>query len=201
MNQCGAIMTELITRTLLNGGRTMMARFWDVSEKRARGMSYVAMQTRAALPELAHSFGLFCDIGIPLLKTHCPTYLQTLSIANETAGRRFIEIEDARHGLNHALVGALMAQNWTIAPDVVLAIRLHHAHEVLSDKYLPVTVRGLIASNFVVEKAIQEFRGKAESLEWIHSGIAAAETLGLSPDEVRNMCEELKIRFSGREAD
>lgn len=65
MNQCGAIMTELITRTLLNGGRTMMARFWDVSEKRARGMTCIAKQTRAALPELAHRFGLFCDSGVP----------------------------------------------------------------------------------------------------------------------------------------
>ena len=195
MNQCSAVMTGLITRKVLASGAMMMPRFWDVSEKRARAMSYMAKEMHVAPPDLAHSFGLFCDIGIPLLRVHFPAYLQTLAIANRTAGARFIEAEDARHGVNHVLIGALLAADWGIASDVVLAIRMHHAHEVLYDEAIPITARALVASNFVVEKAIQEHRGKAESEEWVEGGSAAAEALGLSSLDVREMCGQLKSRF------
>jgi HD-like signal output (HDOD) protein len=195
MNQCSAMMTLLITRKVLNAGGMMMARFWDVSEKRALGMSYLARETRAARPDLAHSFGLFCDIGIPLLKAKVPTYLETLSLANRAAARRFIEVEHARHGINHALVGALLAEKWAISSDIVQAIRKHHDSDVLFDESVPVTVRNLVALNHVVEKAIQTHRGEAESLEWLEDGSAAIEALGWSQSDVDDTCEALVDRF------
>jgi hypothetical protein len=66
---------------------------------------------------------------------------------------------------------------------------------VLYDEAIPITARALVASNFVVEKAIQEHRGKAESEEWVEGGSAAAEALGLSSLDVREMCGQLKSRF------
>lgn len=195
MDQSHAIITLLVTRKVLATGGMMMARFWDVSEKRALGMSYVARETRAAAPELAYSFGLFCDIGIPLLKVRFPTYLETLSIANRTAAFRFLDVENARHGIDHTRVGALLAEKWAISPDVVQAIGKHHEREVLDDVSVPLTVRNLVALNFIVEKAIQEYRGESESLEWLDGGAAAIETLELSPSYVDEMCEALKDRF------
>lgn len=200
MNQCNAIMTGLITKTLLARGPMMMARFWDVSEKRARGMTYIAKETRAILPELAYNFGLFCDIGIPLLKSACPTYLETLSIANQGAAGRFSEVEDARHGLNHTLVGVVLAENWGIADEVVHAIRMHHVHEALHDKSVSDTVRNLIASNVIVERAIQKFRGETIPAELSgHEQVEgeAAAMLGLSADDARSICDGLKNGFAG----
>lgn len=201
MNQCGALMTALITRRVLANGGMMMARFWDVSEKRSQAMTYVVKQTRAAPPELAHSFGLFCDIGIPLLKTCFPAYLQTLSIANRTAVRRFVEVEDSRHGVNHTLVGAQLAEKWGIAPDVVQAIRMHHAFEVLYDESTPAITRGLVASNLIVEKVIQSYRGEIVSREWMEGGDAATAALGLSAADVEDLCQALKSHFAGGRRD
>lgn len=196
MSQCDAMMTGLIARRVLTAGQKMMARFWDVSEKRSRAMNYLSKQMRVAPPELAHSFGLFCDIGIPLLKVGIPNYLATLAEANMPNATRFTDIENARHGLNHADVGALLAENWGIAPDVVHAIRMHHAPEVLYDDAVPVTVRAMVATNLVVEKAIQEYRGEPVSLEWQESGLIAADALGLSTTDIEYVCEELKARFA-----
>lgn len=200
MDQCGAVMTGLIARRVLAHGRTMMARFWDVSEKRSRGMSYAATATRAMAPESAHTFGLFCDIGIPLLKAHFPTYLATLSIANRPDAGCFVDIEQARHGIDHTQVGALLAENWGMSPEVVQAIRMHHSPEILYEESAPITVRALVASNLIVEKAIQDFRGEAESREWREGGVVAAAALGLSAAAVAQMCEELQHRFAAQGA-
>ncbi len=195
MQQCGAMMTSLITRNLMAQGRTMMARFWDVSEKRAKGMAFVATECRAARPEIAHSFGLFCDIGIPLMKAHFPSYLETLALANRLAGNGFTDIEHSRHGVNHAVVGALLAEQWGMDDDIVSAIRLHHDYDALYQESVPATVRALLAMNLVVERAIQEFRGDTVSLEWAAGGNAATEALDLDAERVDRMCQELKRRF------
>jgi len=197
MNHCGSIMEGLIVRSVLGTGKMMMARFWDVSEKRAQGMSYLARLTGAVPQELAYSFGLFCDIGIPLMKACFPTYLETLSIANKMGGWRFVRLEEVRHGINHATVGATLAENWGLSPEIVLAIQLHHAPEALADNAVPAMVKRLAASNLIVEKAIEEFRGADISLEWRDGGSAAADLLGVSPEVVDDFCTQLKQVFSG----
>jgi HD-like signal output (HDOD) protein len=136
-----------------------------------------------------------CDIGIPLLKARFPTYLETLSIANRVAARRSLGVEEERHGINHAFVGALLAEKWTLSSDVVLAIGRHHEPEVLHEAPVPPVTRALVALNYIVEKAIQEHRGEAASLEWIEGGSAATEVLGLSPSAADEMCAALKDQF------
>ena len=196
MNQFSALMTGLITRRVLANGAMMMARFWDVSEKRSAGMGYVAKQTRTLSPELAFSFGLFCDIGIPLLKAHFPSYLQTLEIANHGSAR-FTLVEDERHGINHTQAGAMLAESWGIAGEVVQAIRLHHTLEALHDKGVALTVRKLIAANLLVERAIQEHRQDNGYSEWSDGCAAAIVTLGLHAADAEALCEELRARFDG----
>jgi len=197
MNHCAAIMEGLFVRSILSNGKTMMARFWDVSEKRARGMSHVAKKTGCAPLDLAYSFGLFCDIGIPLMKASFPAYLETLAIANKMGTWRFVKLEDVRHGISHTTVGATLAEKWGISPDIVLAIKNHHATEVLSDAAVPAAIKALVAANLVVEKAIEEYRMADASLEWREGGSAAAEVLGLSADDIEDICAELKNLFSG----
>ena len=200
MNQFSALMTGLITRRILANGAMMMARFWDVSEKRSAGMGYVARKTRSIAPELAYSFGLFCDIGIPLLKAHFPTYLQTLSTANH-GSERFTRVEDERHGINHTQAGAMLAETWGIAEEVVQAIRFHHSIEALHDAAIPLVVRRLIAANLLVDRAIQEFRGDTGHAgdsysEWGLACAPAIVTLGITPPEAEALCSELKERFA-----
>ncbi len=200
LNQCYAIMSGLILRKSLNFGNKMMARFWDGSEKRAIGISMLAKRTRIVSPDIAYSFGLFCDAGIPLLKGACPSYLETLFHANLKAAGEFLQVENDRHGTNHAIVGALLAERWSLAPEVIVAIRMHHTHQVLFDNSCSAVVRTLIALNYVVEKAIQEYRGQAGSLEWVAAGLHASKALRISHREVDHLCETLISRFRASQA-
>jgi HD-like signal output (HDOD) protein len=200
LNQFSTLMTGLITRRILANGAMMMARFWDVSEKRSAGMGYVARQTRLLSPEMAYSFGLFCDIGIPLLKAHFPTYLETLQIANHGT-ESFTQVEDERHGINHTTAGAMLAETWGIADEVVQAIRVHHNLEVLRNGNVPLAVRQLVAINLLVDRAIQEFRGEAgygegDYSEWAVACAPAIVTMGITPQDAERLCSEIKEHFA-----
>jgi len=200
MDQFSALMTGLITRRVLANGAMMMARFWDVSEKRSIGMGYIAKQTRLFSSEFAFSFGLFCDIGIPLLKAHFPTYLETLHMANH-GSEKFTAIEDERHGVNHTAAGSFLANSWGMSEEVVQAIGLHHTLASLRDGRAQLTVRRLIAANLLVDRAIQEFRSEAgypehDYSEWNVACAPAIVTLGITPVVAEALCRELKERFA-----
>lgn len=197
MDQSIALVTGLITRRVLGVFGTLLPRFWDVSEKRAQGLAFFAGQTRTLAAGDAHSFGLFCDIGIPLMMGQFGTYRSTLADANQVAAEQVLLIEGARHGTNHSYVGALMAAAWELPGHIVDAIRAHHTPSVMADSDAPMVLKRLLASNLVVEKAIQEFRGEDESLEWREGGTCAAAVLGLSNRDVKELCDMLILRFAG----
>lgn len=199
LNTCAAIITRLLARRALTNGKQMMPRFWDVSEKRSRGMMFVAQTTRTAPPHLAYHFGLFSDIGIPVLMASFPDYVDTLALANQIEKGGFLEIEDSRHRINHALVGATLADQWGTDGNVVQAIRQHHTHQILDDANCAQQVRNLIALFFLVDRAIQEHR-QAISVEWQEGGTAANATLGLDAQQADALCENLQTLFLHRAA-
>lgn len=194
LNNCHALITRLMARRMLSHGKMMMPRFWDVSEKRSWGMMYVARQVTNVAPDLAYNFGLFCDIGIPLMMASFLDYEDTLTVANQLEHRGFIELENSRHGINHALVGAMLAEHWHADPLVVIAIKKHHSYEIMSDLAFAPAIRELIAIFCVVDQAIQQHR-HAVSIEWLEGGEMATETLGLTSADIDDICEELRERF------
>lgn len=195
LSQCASIMLGLIARKTVNTSSPLLTRFWDAADKRAFAMSLLSRELRVATPDVAHTFGLFCDIGIPLLINRFPDYVETLRLANETVSERFTTIEDQRHHTSHATIGALLAKNWGLSGDVAMAIRLHHEYEILADNITPDLIKGLVALSLVVEKAIQTYRGQNKHFEWEKGGQLALDALGISSDEMTDICEQLHQRF------
>lgn len=195
MTQCSSLITGLIARQALNTEGPALARFWDVSSKRAQAMTSLARTLRACSPDVAHTFGLFCDIGIPLLVTRFPDYIHTLAEANNDQVNQFTTVEDLRHRTNHATIGALLARSWGLASDVALAIRLHHEYGVMAESATSDTVRALIALSLLSERAIQTFEGLNNHVEWAKGGELACDTLGISVDEMADLCDELHELF------
>jgi len=194
LDHCGALVTDLLARRALARGPMMMPRFWDVSEKRARGMAYLCAAMKIAPPATAHHFGLFCDIGMPLMTASFPSYLETLRMVNRLESDGLIALENARHRINHAVVGAMLAEHWQIDGDIIAAIRRHHMPHALQDERLARQVRGLIAAHLLVDKAIQDYRGEA-STEWRARGALAMGALALGDADVRDIGAELQRLF------
>jgi len=191
LRQLTQLVTALAVRQSLKGDAQTMARFYDTAAKRAYAMARMARTTRLVDVGLAQTFGLFCDVGIPLLRQRFGNYVQTLQLANTDTTRSFTAVEQSVHNTDHALVGAMMGKAWSLPDTVCLAIRLHHDYEVFLDPKMPRDVTRLIAMGLVAETAIQRFAMLHSTSEWSKGGDYVAGALVLAPIEVEEWIEQI----------
>lgn len=196
ITQCGNLMTGIIARQSIQVEKISLVKFWDFSTKRAQAMTQLARRMRVCPADMAHTFGLFCDIGIPLLLERFPDYAETLELAHEEGQDTFSAVEEQRHNTSHTAIGSLMARTWGLPETVSLAILLHHDYSVLHDPNTEDAVKSLIALALLAEYGIQKYHGQEYSCEWEKGGEAACEFLGLSADEVDDRFEELHELFN-----
>ena len=195
LNQVAALMTGLLARQAIAPGHASLANFWEVSSRRAQAMVFLSRRLRIGEPDVAHTFGLFCDTGVPLLMDRFPDYAATYAAASLETLRPFTALEDERHNTSHAAVGCLLARNWGLSGDVGWAILHHHDFSVLDDASTASTVRSLVALSVLAESALCSYQGQPESLEWGKAGAAACAYLGLSPEETAEVLDELLDAF------
>jgi HD-like signal output (HDOD) protein len=196
LRQIGVMVTGLVMRKALRTDGPQLTRFWDVSAKRSWALSTLARQLRGVDVDVAQTFGLFCDVGIPLLMQRFPDYGATLQAANAEQRRSFTEVEQDAHHTDHALVGALMARSWGVSQTVTLAIRLHHDYAVFQDPKVPDTVARLIAMGLVADLAIQTFACLNSSNEWAKGGEKSLGALVLDETDVDEWVERLVSGFA-----
>jgi HD-like signal output (HDOD) protein len=181
INQVAALMTGLLARQAIPTDGATLASFWDISTRRAQALVFLARRLRVGEADVAHTFGLFCDTGVPLLMQRFPDYGATFAHAAAEPARPFTAVEEERHSTSHAALGCLLARNWGLSSNVAWAILHHHDY----------AVRSLVALSLLAERAIQKYQGHAESLEWTKGGARACAYLGLSDEESADLLDEL----------
>ena len=195
INQVAALMTGLLARQAIPANSAALASFWDVSSRRAEAMVFLSRRLRIGEPDVAHTFGLFCDTGVPLLMDRFADYGATFAAASLEAERPLTALEEERHATSHTAIGTLLARNWGLSGDVGWAILHHHDYAVLDDAGSAPTVRSLVALSLLAESAICKYQGLAESLEWNTGGARAQAYLGLSDEETAELLDELQEAF------
>jgi len=191
-----SLLVEIALRHALPAEGPSLARFWDVATRRAHAMAFLARRERIAPSDVAHTFGLFLDVGIALLLRWplTPPYRNTLAIANDSP-EPFAQIERERHGTDHAVIGAAMASSWGVSQTVVLAVRQHHNYATMSHPATPRILRDLVALSCVVEWIIQHYEGQNQHREWQKSGELALHTLGLGEAQLTAWSNDVHERF------
>lgn len=195
INQVAALMTGLLARQAIPANSAALASFWDVSTRRAQAMVFLSRRLRIGEPDVAHTFGLFCDTGVPLLMDRFADYGDTFAAASLEAERPFTALEEERHATSHAAIGCLLARNWGLSEHVGWAILQHHDYAVLDDASADGALRSLVALSLLAESAICKYQGHAESLEWNKGGARACVYLGLAEDETAELLDELLEAF------
>jgi len=195
INQVAALMTGLLARQAIPANSEALASFWDVSTRRAQAMVFLSRRMRIGEPDVAHTFGLFCDTGVPLLMDRFADYGATFAAASTERVRAFTAIEDERHSTSHAAIGCMLARNWGLSADVGWAILHHHDYAVLDDAATAPAVRSLVALSVLAENAICKYQGQQESLEWDKGGERACVYLGLEQGETDDLLDELHDAF------
>lgn len=196
INQCAALATSVLARQAIGmEGGMALERFWNMSTRRAEAVAFLAGKTRVCRSDIAHTFGLFCDIGVPLLMNRFPDYTETYALAGSDILNGFTEVEDERHNTNHAAIGCLLARNWGLTEEVSFAILLHHDSSVLESPGTDDAVRSLVSLFLLAENIIQKLYGHIVSSDvssdWERSSAAACRHLGLECDETSDIFEEL----------
>lgn len=196
ITQTGILMTGIIARQAITSSASSMGKFWDFSSKRAQALSAMVRRVPVCSADVAHTFGLFCDIGVPILMERFPDYADTWKKANSEFELALTKVEDQHHITNHASIGSLMARTWGLPEQVHTAILLHHDYSTLEDTSTEEAVRGLIALCALAEYAIQKYEGQDTFPEWHKAGEMVCQYLGISLHDAEDWCEELQDLFN-----
>lgn len=199
INQVAALMTGLLARQAIPADNAALANFWDISTRRAQAMVFLSRRLRMGEPDVAHTFGLFCDTGVPLMISRFPDYPATYAAASLDTARPVTALEDERHSTNHAAIGCLLARNWGLSGEVGWAILHHQDYSVLDDAAAGEPVRALVALSLLAENAIQKYQGHNTCVEWDKGGERACAYLGLAPQETDELLDELLESFHADE--
>ena len=107
-------------------------KLWEHGFATAAASRLIAREMRYPDPEEALVAGLLHDIGVLVFTRHgLDDYKAVLRECEET-GRPLVDIEQRVLGINHAEVGALLAEKWKLPEILVAPVRYHH-HDVLPD--------------------------------------------------------------------
>ena len=199
LNQVSLLAGGFLVRESFHSKNDELSDFWESSTRRSISMVYLARELGAGSPDLARSFGLFADIGIPLLMERFSSYTDTLRKAHDSQKLPFTKVEEEQHHTNHAVIGALLAHNWKLPEEVVTAIGRHHDDGVFAPNEAPLSVRRLIALGNLSDSINQHYLGHPLSAEMQRIEPLALNELGVGNDELDDLTSTVHELFA-REA-
>jgi putative nucleotidyltransferase with HDIG domain len=161
-----------------NGGREMRPERFRVH----------ALATQQAADEIGRAVGwedrdelavasLLHDVGRLVISNLHPGDRGHLDAAIKTPEQRLREERD-RLGIDHALVGGVLARRWNVPQRIAVAIERHHAEDA----------EGLAAMVATADMVAHYSQGEMVAAERLH---ASAKRCGLGPDGLRSLLYEL----------
>ncbi|KQW52281.1 MULTISPECIES: HDOD domain-containing protein [unclassified Roseateles] len=190
-----AVMTGFLVQHAIPVNAPQLARFWERSAKRAAAMATIAQQLPGLSPDLAHSFGLFLHVGMPVLLQSVRGYAATMVEAGARIDRPFIATENANHKTDHAVVGALVVRVWNLPAPLMAAIRLHHDYAALGHAGIEPEIHTLIAAGLIAEHLMRRHEGLPEDADWAGHHAAAMAWLGIGWDELAQWEEAVTVQL------
>lgn len=188
----GQIVTGLVLRNTFGTKEARLDRFWDTAQNVAGISRHIASLIPRGPKEDTYCFGLFRDVGIPILLQKFPDYGQTLLLADGTTERPFTAVEEERHSTDHATIGYMVARGWFLPAAICEGILRHHDPSAFEEND-PVNSLALllIAINALAEHLVDEYIRMRSNSGWGLIGEKAMTHLGFGEDDYRDLREEL----------
>ena len=103
-----------------------LTRFWDSAMDVAMTSATIAKQVGYSYPDNAYALGLFHNVGVPLLMSRYPNYLDILEESYSGSHNRIIDFENQQLSTNHAVIGYYTAKSWNLPKMLCNIIAEHH---------------------------------------------------------------------------
>jgi HD-like signal output (HDOD) protein len=191
LKQTAAVLAGYLVQRAVPAQNRHLDRFWERSRQRAEWLAFIARHLPGLSPDLAHTYGLFCHVGLPVLLQGLRGYGATLVEAAARLDRDMVALENERHHTDHAVVGALVARVWQLDPAVMAAIRLHHDLNSLGRASTEPEVQTLVAAGVVADHLQRRHEGLSPDRDWLAHGQAALDWLHVGEEDLVIWEEEL----------
>ncbi len=186
------VVSQLLKTALAGGQDAAMDRFWASSARTAGVSAELAKRLRCVQPDVAYTFGLFHDCGIPLLMKRFPRTREVLAAANMAEDRMFTDVEDEMLGTNHAVVGYFLAKRWHLADFIAEGVLYHHDYKVLVEPgRVSATAQALIAVCVLAEHVTRLHESGDGENEWAKAAQSACAFFGMSLGVVDDLIEDM----------
>lgn len=195
LQRTAEVMTAFLARGALRVSAPQLQRFWERSTKRAVAMAHLAERLPGVSSDVAHTYGLFCHVGMPVMAQSVKGYLSTMVEASARIDRSYVQTENANHRTDHAVVGALVARLWRLAPTVTAAIRLHHDLDALGERSADPEVNTLVSVGLLAEWLMRRHETLEPDADWAQHGAAAMAWLQVSEADLNTWFDELQEAF------
>lgn len=187
------VVSQLLKIALADDPEIKMDRFWESSALTARLSAELARRLRCVKPDIAYTFGLFHDCGIPLMIKRFPNAKPVLAAANAAEDKKFTDVEDESLGTNHAVVGYFLARRWRLPDFISEAMLHHHDFSVLSEpRNVSETARKLIAVTTFAEHIIRIHTQGDDEHEWAKAATGACQLFNLSLGGIDDLVEDMR---------
>jgi len=184
LRQTAAQMMGYLAQRAIRVDSPHLQRFWLRSAKRAVAMGFIAQQLPGMSADVAHTYGLFCHVGMPVMLQSLRGYGGTLVEAHARIDQSFVATENANHRTDHAVVGALVARVWKLAPEVMVALRRHHDLDMLGDDQTAPEIHTLVAAGLVADHLMRRHEGLPPEADWARHAEATLAWLQLAHSDV-----------------
>jgi HD-like signal output (HDOD) protein len=186
------LVTGLMLKQTLGTAGASFERFWDTSERVARISAHLASIMPRLPKDEAYTFGLFREIGIPLMMQRFPDYKETLKRASGL-DTPMTMVEEAAHGTNHATIGYMIARNWLLPESIAEAILLHHDPAVLrTGEHISTQALALVMINYLAEHLNESATGVRSDARWKYDAGHVMAYFGLSAAELEELQAEIE---------
>jgi putative nucleotidyltransferase with HDIG domain len=124
-----SLLVASASRKILDKRYRKFEQVWEHCNKTAYYARRIALETGCGkIADSVFIAGLLHDIGkIVLLSTDLPLVEQIADIVRNRKIRTTTILEEIYIGMSHSTIGALIAEKWNFADDLVESIRYHHA--------------------------------------------------------------------------
>lgn len=184
LNDTASILTGFLAQNAIRVTSPQLQGFWELATRRAVAMAFIAKRLPGMSADLAYTYGLFCHVGVPVMMQSVKGYASTMVEAKARIDRSYVATENANHRTDHAVVGALVARTWRLAPALMAAIRQHHDLASLGDRFIEPEVHTLVAAGLLADHLLSHQAGQPSDSDWNAYGAKALAWLQVSADEL-----------------
>lgn len=191
-------VTNLVTGLLLRqafpvSASSGMEEFWEYSSGIARVSSCLARNVRGIDADLAYTFSVFRDCGVPAMMSGFTDYRPPYAVRNAGDGKPMTDAEEEAFGIHHAFMGYYLAKEWLLPDPVCQMVLWHHDFPALRDGRadLPASGARLVSLGLVADHVYATHHMGMACHEWSEHGEYALDTLKMTEADLAELEAEL----------